>query len=64
MSDQPIDAFHGVGGCYVVVNGLRMPADPVTGLPLPDPAAPPAVKPASTPAATSKAAPKPTDSQE
>lgn len=64
MSDQSIDAFHGVGGCYVVVNGLRVPADPATGLPLPDPAAQVAVKPASTPAAASKAAPKPTDTPE
>lgn len=64
MSDQSIDAFQGVGGCYVVVNGARVPADPVTGLPQPDPAAQVAAKPAATPAAAPKAAPKPTDTPE
>lgn len=65
MSDPSIDAFQGVGGCYVVVNGIRVPADPATGQPLPDPNAPTvAIKPVAAPAAAPKAAPKPTDTQE
>ncbi len=29
----PMDAYHGRGGTFVIVNGVRVPSDPVTGLP-------------------------------
>ncbi len=33
ITTMPVDQYHGHGGTFVLVNGVRVPSDPVTGLP-------------------------------
>ncbi len=44
ITTMPVDQYHGHGGTFVLVDGVRVPAHPVTGLPQvsdEDPATPP-----------------------
>lgn len=33
INAMPVDQYHGHGGTFVIVNGVRVPSDPATGLP-------------------------------